>query len=58
MKFYDVKNSCLVFIENLADEKFWADMWEEKAIEITYSMNPPRFNLFLNMTKKYRNYSA
>lgn len=53
MKYYDTKNNRLVFVSSEANEQFWDDMWQEMAQSIVYRKHPPKYNLFLNTTKKY-----
>lgn len=53
MKYYDSTNHRLVFVSNEANEQFWDEMWQQMARNIVYAKQPPKYNLFLNTTRKY-----
>ena len=54
-KYFDNINKRLVYIDTKADMKFWDNMWENSFNRVKYNKVLPKFNPYLNTTRKYLN---
>jgi hypothetical protein len=53
IKYYDKVNKRLVFIEQKADMNYWDNLWQTKIKNIRYNKQLPKYNPYLNTTRKY-----
>ena len=53
IKYFDKTNNRLVFIEEKADMNYWDNLWQNKFKNIRYNKQLPKYNPYLNTTRKY-----